>query len=156
MAASLVRTGRRMSDMMMDAPWTLAHVDRPSGARHRDGTAGKLSDALKLAEQLGGRSVVLSGDDVVRAIMDHAHNNHVTQIVLAKGRDSRLSEWLGRSLAVAATSAGLAAGAEWVSLGVYDDNVAARRLYDALGFRTDARYVQLAPAARPVPLPTPR
>ncbi|HUH23280.1 MAG TPA: DUF4118 domain-containing protein, partial [Brevundimonas sp.] len=63
------------------------------------GSAGKLSDALKLAEQLGGRTVVLSGDDVVRAIMDHAHQNNVTQIVLAKGRDSRLSEWLGRSLA---------------------------------------------------------
>jgi len=99
MAGPLVRTGRRMSDMMMDAPWTVAHVDRPSGARHGVGSAGKLSDALKLAEQLGGRTVVLSGDDVVRAIMDHAHNNHVTQIVLAKGRDSRLSEWLGRSLA---------------------------------------------------------
>jgi two-component system sensor histidine kinase KdpD len=99
MAGPLVRTGRRMSDMMMDAPWTVAHVDRPSGARHGVGSAGKLSDALKLAEQLGGRTVVLSGDDVVRAIMDHAHKNHVTQIVLAKGRDSRLSEWLGRSLA---------------------------------------------------------
>lgn len=99
MAGPLVRTGRRMSDMMMDAPWTVAHVDRPSGARHGVGSAGKLSDALKLAEQLGGRTVVLSGDDVVRAIMDHAHDNHVTQIVLAKGRDSRLSEWLGRSLA---------------------------------------------------------
>ncbi|MND92367.1 Sensor protein KdpD [compost metagenome] len=99
MAAPLVRAGRRLSDMMMDAPWTVTHVDRPSGARHGVGSAGKLSDALKLAEQLGGRTVVLSGDDVVRAVMDHAHQNNVTQIVLAKGRDSRLSEWLGRSLA---------------------------------------------------------
>lgn len=98
-AAPLVRAGRRLSDMMMDAPWTVTHVDRPSGARHGVGSAGKLSDALKLAEQLGGRTVVLSGDDVVRAVMDHAHQNNVTQIVLAKGRDSRLSEWLGRSLA---------------------------------------------------------
>ncbi|WEK58205.1 MAG: sensor histidine kinase KdpD [Candidatus Brevundimonas phytovorans] len=99
LAGPLVRAGRRLSDMMMDAPWTVAHVDRPSGARHGVGSAGKLSDALKLAEQLGGRTVVLSGDDVVRAVMDHAHQNNVTQIVLAKGRDSRLSEWLGRSLA---------------------------------------------------------
>lgn len=99
MAGPLVRAGRRLSDMMMDAPWTVTHVDRPSGARHGVGSAGKLSDALKLAEQLGGRTVVLSGDDVVRAVMDHAHQNNVTQIVLAKGRDSRLSEWLGRSLA---------------------------------------------------------
>lgn len=99
MAAPLVRAGRRLSDMMMDAPWTVAHVDRPSGARHGVGSAGKLSDALKLAEQLGGRTVVLTGDDVVRAVMDHAHHNNITQIVLSKGRDSRLSEWLGRSLA---------------------------------------------------------
>ncbi|PQZ83846.1 MULTISPECIES: sensor histidine kinase KdpD [unclassified Brevundimonas] len=99
MAAPLVRAGRRLSDMMMDAPWTVAHVDRPSGARHGVGSAGKLSDALKLAEQLGGRTVVLSGDDTARAVMDHAHQNNITQIVLAKGRDSRLSEWLGRSLA---------------------------------------------------------
>jgi len=99
MAAPLVRTGRRLSDMMMDAQWTVAHVDRPSASRHVVSAAGKLSDALKLAEQLGARTAVLSGDDVVRAVLDYAHSNHVTQIVLSKGRDSRLSEWLGRSLA---------------------------------------------------------
>ena len=99
MAAPLVRAGRRLSDMMMDAQWTVAHVDRPSAARHAVGAAGKLSEALKLAEQLGGRTAVLSGDDVVRTVLDYAHSNHVTQIVLAKGRDSRLSEWMGRSLA---------------------------------------------------------
>ncbi|NIJ27832.1 two-component system sensor histidine kinase KdpD [Brevundimonas terrae] len=99
MAAPLVRTGRRLSDMMMDAQWTVAHVDRPSASHHGVGSTGKLSDALKLAEQLGARTAVLSGDDVVRAVLDYAHSNHVTQIVLSKGRDSRLSEWLGRSLA---------------------------------------------------------
>jgi two-component system sensor histidine kinase KdpD len=31
--------------------------------------------------------------------MDHAHRNNVTQIVLGKGRDSRFSELMGRSLA---------------------------------------------------------
>jgi len=99
MAASLVRTGRRMSDMSMDAPWTVAHVDRPSGARHGVESATRLSDAFKLTEQLGGRTIVLSGDDVVQAVLDHAHRNNVTQIVLGKGKDSRISEWLGRSLA---------------------------------------------------------
>lgn len=99
MAASLVRTGRRMSDLTMDAPWTVAHVDRPSGAGGDAVSAQRLSEALKLAEQLGGRTAVLNGDDVVRAVMEYAHRNNVTQIVLGKSRDSRLSEWLGRSLA---------------------------------------------------------
>ncbi|RZJ98397.1 MAG: sensor histidine kinase KdpD [Brevundimonas sp.] len=98
-AATLVRTGRRMSDMMMDAQWTVAHVDRPSAATDNPARSARLSEALKLAEQLGGRSVVLTGDDVVHTVLAYAKRNNVTQIVLAKGRDGRVNEWLGRSLA---------------------------------------------------------
>ena len=97
-AASLVRAGRRLSDMMMDAPWTIAHVERPSRVSRAEGGA-KLSEAFILAEQLGGRTVVLTGDDVVKAVMDYAHRNNVTQIVIGKGHDSRINELLGRSLA---------------------------------------------------------
>ncbi len=99
MAASLVRAGRRLSDMMMDAPWTVAHVERPNRPVSGSSSRAKLSEAFILTEQLGGRTVVLTGDDLVRTVMDYAHRNNVTQIVIAKGRDSRLSEWLGRSLA---------------------------------------------------------
>ncbi|CAN5310451.1 sensor histidine kinase KdpD [soil metagenome] len=95
-ASSLVRAGRRLSDMMMDAPWTVATVDR---AAISGDAAARLGEALKLAEQLGARTVTLSGDDVVRAVMDHVQRNHVTQIVLGKGRSSRLRDLLGRSLA---------------------------------------------------------
>ena len=98
-ADMLVRAGRRLSDGMMDAPWTVAHVDRPSAATTDPGRAARLSGALTLAEQLGGRPLVLSGDDVVRTVMDHAHSHNVTQIVLGKGRGGRLDELLGRSLA---------------------------------------------------------
>jgi two-component system sensor histidine kinase KdpD len=98
-AASLVRAGRRLSDMMMDAPWTVAHVERPNRPVSGPESSSRLSEAFILAEQLGGRTVVLTGDDVVKAVMDHAHRNNVTQIVIGKGRDSRLSEFFGRSLA---------------------------------------------------------
>ena len=54
MSGALVRAGRRLSDLMMDAPWTVAHVERPNRPRG-DRTAGaRLTEALKLAEQLGG------------------------------------------------------------------------------------------------------
>jgi two-component system sensor histidine kinase KdpD len=98
-AATLVRTGRRMSDMMMDAPWTVAHVDRPSAGASDPVGLARLSEAAKLAEQLGGRSLRLSGDDVVRTVMDHVRRNNITQIVLARGRENRFSAFLGRSLA---------------------------------------------------------
>ncbi|AQR63045.1 sensor histidine kinase [Brevundimonas sp. LM2] len=98
-ATSLVRAGRRLSDMTMDAPWTVAHVERPNRPVSGPGGRTRISEAFALAEQLGGRTLVLTGDDVVRSVMDYAHRNNVTQIVIAKGRDSRLSEILGQSLA---------------------------------------------------------
>lgn len=99
MAPSLVRTGRRLSDMMMDAPWTVAHVERPNRAPTGPQGTAKLGEAFVLAEQLGGRTVLLTGDDVVATVMDYARRANVTQIVIGKGVDSRISEWLGRSLA---------------------------------------------------------
>lgn len=89
-AASLVRAGRRLSDMMMDAPWTVAHVERPNGAPLSAHGAQKLREALKLAEQLGGTAVSLTGDDVVRSVLDYARRNNTTQIVVGKTRRRRL------------------------------------------------------------------
>ncbi|HEX3363894.1 sensor histidine kinase KdpD [Phenylobacterium sp.] len=101
MANALVRTARRLSDMMMDAPWTVAHVERPNQRPPSPTAQGRLSEALKLAEQLGGSTVVLTGDDVVASVMAYARRNNVTQIVIGKSRDSRLRELLGRTLATA-------------------------------------------------------
>lgn len=100
MAGSLVRTGRRLSDMMMDAPWTVAHVDRPNRPASPQGQTW-LREALRLAEQLGATALVLTADDLVAAIGDHARRNNVTQIVIGHGQDSRWRRLLGRSLASA-------------------------------------------------------
>ncbi|MDB5441134.1 MAG: osmosensitive channel signal transduction histidine kinase [Caulobacteraceae bacterium] len=101
MANTLVRAGRRLSDMMMDAPWSVVHVERPNRKSPSADSAARLNDALKLAEQLGGAPVVLAGDDVVTAVMDYARRNNVTQIVIGKSRDSWLREAFGRVLASA-------------------------------------------------------
>lgn len=84
MAGSLVRAGRRLSDMMMDAPWTVAHVERPNAPAPSPAAAQKLRDALKLAEQLGGSTVTLTGDDLVTCVLDYARGNNLTQIVVGK------------------------------------------------------------------------
>jgi ribosomal protein S18 acetylase RimI-like enzyme len=54
---------------------------------------------------------------------------------------------LGTALMTAATAEGLAAGAEWVSLGVWAANEPALRIYRRLGFRTDHR----GRSYRPIP-----
>ncbi|MEO8115931.1 MAG: sensor histidine kinase KdpD [Phenylobacterium sp.] len=89
MAAGLVRAGRRLSDMMMDAPWTVAHVERPNVAPPSPAAAQRLRDAIKLAEQLGGATVTLTGDDLVTSVLDYARRNNLTQIVVGKAHRQR-------------------------------------------------------------------
>ncbi len=83
-AAALVRAGRRLSDMMMDAPWTVAHVERPNAPAPSPVASARLNEALKLADQLGAATVVLTGDDLVTAVLDYSRLNNVTQIVVGK------------------------------------------------------------------------
>jgi two-component system sensor histidine kinase KdpD len=90
MASPLVRAGRRLSDMMMSAPWTVAHVERPNTEGPTPAGAHKLGEALKLTEQLGGASLILTGDDLVGSVTAYARRNNVTQIVVGHTRRPRL------------------------------------------------------------------
>jgi two-component system sensor histidine kinase KdpD len=96
-AGALVRAGRRLSDMMMDAPWTVAHVDQPGRAPAPLST-GQLNEALKLAEQLGGQTVILTGDDLVATVLEYAGRNNVTQIVVGKSHQPRWKTLFRRAL----------------------------------------------------------
>lgn len=101
MSNTLVRAGRRLSDMMMDAPWTVAHVERTDRAPPPARWSARLREALKLAEQLGGLTVALNGHDIVATVMAYARRNNVTQIVIGKTVERNWRERLGRSLAAA-------------------------------------------------------
>ena len=102
MAAVLVRAGRRLAEMM-DAPWTVVHVERTNRPPTGVDAAARLNEAFKLAEQLGGSTQMLTSDDIVGAVLDYAQRNNATQIVIGKGRDSRWREVFGLSLAAAFT-----------------------------------------------------
>ena len=97
-ASALVRVGRRLSDMMMDAPWTVAFVERPNRASPDSLAAAKLNEGFKLAEQLGGSTVILTGDDLVVSVLDYAGRNNITQIVVGKSRRSYWRALFGRAL----------------------------------------------------------
>ena len=100
MADHLVRTGRRLAEKM-DAPWTVAHVERPGRPPPSALAMTRIGDAMKLAEQLGGATLSLTADDLVGAVTDYCQKNNVTQLVIGKSRDSRWRELLGRSFAAA-------------------------------------------------------
>ncbi|GIG24260.1 GNAT family N-acetyltransferase [Cellulomonas denverensis] len=58
-------------------------------------------------------------------------------------RPGTRGQGLGGALTAGATRQLLAAGADWVSLGMWDDNDGARRIYHRLGFRTVHRLTTL-------------
>ena len=110
-ASSLVRAGRRLSDMMMDAPWTAAYVERPSKPSPDAAGAARISAAFKLAEQLGGSTLVLTGEDIVGTLLEYTRRNNVTQIVVGRSRSrSRWRALFGQALvpALAERAAGAA------------------------------------------------
>jgi two-component system sensor histidine kinase KdpD len=119
MASSLVRAGRRLADLM-GSPWVVAHVERPNRPPDGPQSARYVSEALKLSEQLGGSSVVLTGDDLPGAVIDYANRNNVTQIVIGKSRDSLWRTLLGRSLGGALLSRSGGAALHFVSGGAPD------------------------------------
>jgi two-component system sensor histidine kinase KdpD len=120
MASSLVRAGRRLADLMMDAPWTVAHVERPNRPSRDPASGRRVTEAIKLGEQLGANSVVLTGDDVPGSVLDFARRNNVTQIVMGKSRDSVLRVLAGRSLAMALLRRSGGAALHFVSAGAPD------------------------------------
>ena len=97
-APALVRAGRRLADLMMDAPWTVAHVERPNRPTQDSKSARRITEAFKVAEQLGAATIVLTGDDVPETVMAFARRGNVTQIVMGKSRESLWRVLLGRSL----------------------------------------------------------
>ncbi|HLK25869.1 MAG TPA: DUF4118 domain-containing protein, partial [Caulobacteraceae bacterium] len=98
MASALVRTGRRLADVM-NAPWIVANVERPNRPARDPQSPRRVAEALKLAEQLGGSTVVLTGDDLPDTVLGYAGRNNITQIVVGKSRDSLWKVLVGRSLA---------------------------------------------------------
>ena len=93
-AAGLVRGGRRLSDLIGEAKWTVVHVERPNHPTLAPMALDLRAEALRLAEQLGAATAILSGEDLVEAILDYATRNHVTQIVLGRPiRAGRFWPW---------------------------------------------------------------
>src|SRR5471032_2146721 len=74
MADHLVRTGRRLAEMM-DAPWTVAHVERAGRAPPSALSLSRVNDAMKLAEQLGGATLSLTGEDITAVVADYCGKN---------------------------------------------------------------------------------
>ncbi len=93
----LIRTARRIATSLQ-AEWIAVYVDTPK-LEHNEEQRNNAIQNLRLAEQLGAETRVLTGFDIVEEIMEFAHEQNVTQIVIWKKIRSRWLNWLLTSLA---------------------------------------------------------
>lgn len=95
-APRIVRAAKRLADLM-DAPWVAVIVEN-AGGRLSDAERKGVDAALKLAEDLGGETRMLVGNDMAGEILRFARFENVTHIVVGQWRRGFLVEVLRRSL----------------------------------------------------------
>ncbi|KAB2664261.1 sensor histidine kinase KdpD [Brucella tritici] len=97
-SVSLVRYARRLADRLR-APWAAIHIETARSAGLTEEAKDRLATALRLAEQLGGETIIIPGQSVAEDIVRYASAHNFTQIVAGKSIKSRWREMIDGSTA---------------------------------------------------------
>jgi two-component system, OmpR family, sensor histidine kinase KdpD len=97
----LVRTARRLAGEL-NAEWMVLFVETPQLAAMLPEKRDRVNRLLRLAEELGARSQVLPSGSTIhatsQAIMEYAHKNNVSKIIVGKPLRPRWQELMRGSL----------------------------------------------------------
>jgi two-component system, OmpR family, sensor histidine kinase KdpD len=98
-AAGLVRYAKRLADRL-HAPWTALSIETQRSLQLTEEERDRVSDTLRLAEALGGEAITIPGGarHLADDVMNYAHANNVTQIVIGKSSRTRWFEILHGSV----------------------------------------------------------
>ena len=96
-SSKVIRAARRMATGL-HAPWIAIHVETPR-LNFSEAQRANLIQNLRLAEQLGAETRVLTGLDITKEIILFAREHNVTKIVIGKRNRSRWRTLLYRGLA---------------------------------------------------------
>jgi len=91
----LVRATRRLADEL-NAEWFAVYVETTEHARLSSAHQDQVARTLRLAEELGAKSNILSGQAVPETVLEYAHKHNVTKIVIGQPPHSRWANlWHG-------------------------------------------------------------
>ena len=98
-AAGLVRYAKRLADRL-HAPWTALSVETQRSLQLTEEQRDRIADTLRLAEALGGEAITIpsGGRRIADDVINFAHANNVTQIIIGKSTRSRWFEILHGSV----------------------------------------------------------
>jgi two-component system sensor histidine kinase KdpD len=97
-SAALVRYARRLADRLR-APWTAIYIESSHTQRLSETERDRIAEALRLAERLGGVAVTIPAANVADGVVDYAHSNNFTHIVVSTLQRSRWLELIRSSAA---------------------------------------------------------
>ncbi|HTX90477.1 MAG TPA: sensor histidine kinase KdpD [Anaerolineales bacterium] len=93
----LIRTARRLADEL-NAEWFAIYVETPDEARISQEQRDQVARSLRLAEELGARTVSRPGQSVPETVLEYARRHNVTKIIAGKPVRSRWIEVLRGSV----------------------------------------------------------
>jgi two-component system sensor histidine kinase KdpD len=93
----LVRTARRLADPL-NAEWFAIYVETPAHAHLKEADLDRVARTLRLAEELGAKSLTLPGRSIAETVIDYARRHNITKIIAGKPLRSRWFDFLHNSL----------------------------------------------------------
>jgi two-component system sensor histidine kinase KdpD len=97
LAEKLVRTTRRLASEL-NAEWVAVYVEIASKPENNPVNRERIGRVLQLAEELGGKSTTLAGRSIQEAVLEYAHKNNITKVVVGKPIKPRWQELLKGSI----------------------------------------------------------
>ncbi|MFN8456613.1 MAG: DUF4118 domain-containing protein [Anaerolineae bacterium] len=93
----VVRAGRRLAEPL-NAEWLAIYVETPGQAGLPEADRERVAHTLQLAENLGAKSLTLTGRDVVETLVSYARQHNVTKIIAGKSLRPVWRDWVSRSI----------------------------------------------------------
>jgi two-component system sensor histidine kinase KdpD len=93
----VVRAGRRLADGLR-AEWIAVYVETPALQRLPEAKRAQILRALRLAQDLGGETATLPGQNVAAALIEYAGERNASKIVLGRSRANPVYRTFGRTV----------------------------------------------------------
>jgi len=89
----VVRSAARLANQL-DIEWTAVYVETPTLQRLPSGERERILKTLKLAQDLGGKTAILSSGNPAEAIVDYAHTHNCSKVVVGRVPGKRRWPWV--------------------------------------------------------------
>jgi two-component system sensor histidine kinase KdpD len=95
LAEKLIRNTRRLADEL-NAEWFAVYVEVASKPENKPANRERIGQTLQLAEELGAKSLTITGRSIHEAVLEFARKNNITKVVVGKPIKPRWQElWKG-------------------------------------------------------------